>query len=209
MRTYVPQEMLAVWEVLTAIGTFSAVSAVIVAVALPYIHERLWGAKLELLYEDQEPFRRRGSPGPQGEWTDELWIRAKVENSGRSAASGVLVSIRCVGAVSGGDPSRGAVGTDFDPLRIWWSGRKDGEPISLARGESKLVDVLNLKQWHGQGGHMEFLTSEADPKEQPNDYLAGQYQIHVAVHAQNAKPMERGFRVVFCDVISETRVTLR
>jgi hypothetical protein len=189
----------------TAVGALAAAGAIVVALFLPILTHFLLQPRLDIAFEDRAPYRRDGKADPGGRWTDEIWFRGKVRNKGRSAARSVRVQ-----AISVNGPAqwRGAVGSEFDPVVLSWSGRSDGAPEILVRSEAKLVDLIKLQQWHGPEGHMELVTNETLAKAQPNDYLGGTYEIQLVILADNARPVSRRLAVSLQNVIRESTVRL-
>lgn len=213
----------------TAIAAVATLLAVLVAMFGPYLRVWLQRPLLRIEYEDKAPFRR----------DDELErrIRIRLANEGKTAAEGCVVRVtemrlrkvwvpdpstvsdpltaRYVLTDYQGDESPdvgGAVGFDFDPVAVNWSGSRTAEPRTVAPGEHVYVDVFKLLRVN-EGlpvlQHMEIATAEHESKKQPNAYRSACYAARLTAYAANASPKSIWLEMELMDDIPDTVVRLK
>lgn len=142
------------------------------------VFERFQRPRLQVSFEEREPWCRAG---PEG-----LWVRIGVENRGKRPARG------CVGRMTGVSTDGGAR-CDVDPLQLRWAGvpRSRGfEPIELRSGQREYLNVLLVGQ-SAHGRIVTFDTADFDPGFPLELTLEQEQTIHLAIFADNATTTAR------------------
>ena len=201
--TFAPSS-LAQW--LSAVGT---ISAVIVALFKDAILASSRKPRLEVTSTKEEPFTSKTPiivQGPKGVWTgDAYYVRARVENSGKSRAEKVQVYAANL-AVACADQTYADV-PGFIPLNVKWSNSPHGSGSPILDGISPkmaafcdlvmLTDPTNPYQVRPQHAKPNLtiaqLQLEVDPLSGSNLLAPGTYRLTLRIAAANASPIDKVF----------------
>lgn len=181
------------WAVVAA-GIAGAVIGGFVGGITPHFVARYFGPQLKIdcLGEDENIVTSE-DPGESGRTTENLWVRARVRNTGRMRAEKCQVFLTSLHELRADGSVSASLIKDSKPLR--WAGVKQNAPLDVPPAVEFYVDLLRVSK-AVSGWGMLFGLFRHQRKENLERY-SGTYQFHLMISGDNAPPQRCAINVEY------------